>query len=193
MWKKLYFIFLILLFIFYVYFGMSVSLYEKNTLKEETVNKEKLVGIINNEDKMEDITSDNFKEEKTDIIGYIKIEKIKLINKLYDINSTENTVEKNIQILDSSSMPDIDGGNFILAAHSGFSSIAYFHNLYKLEIGDGIDIIYDNKNYKYIVDNIYVVSKTGKIPIKRDQAKTTITLTTCFSDDQQLVIIGYLI
>lgn len=193
MWKKLYFIFLILLFIFYVYFGMSVSLYEKNTLKEEIVNKEKLVGIINNEDKTEDITSDNFKEEKTDIIGYIKIEKIKLIKKLYDINSMENTVEKNIQILDSSSMPDIDGGNFILAAHSGFSSIAYFHNLYKLEIGDGIDIIYDNKNYKYIVDNIYVVPKTGKIPIKRDQAKTTITLTTCFSDDQQLVIIGYLI
>ena len=68
--------------------------------------------------------------------------------------------------------------------------MSYFKNLYKLKNGDIIYLEYDNYNYKYVVDNIYLIDKTGKAEIRRDNTKETITLITCFGKDKQLVIIG---
>ena len=102
-------------------------------------------------------------------------------------------MEKNIQILKESNMPDETNGNFILAAHSGFSSIAYFHNLDKLNIGDEVTVNYLNNDYKYIISDKYDVLKTGKVSIKRDKSRSTITMITCKGEDKQLVVIGYLI
>ena len=89
-------------------------------------------------------------------------------------------------------MPNVDGGNMILAAHNGYSSIAFFHNLYKLEIGDKVFINYNNKRYTYVISKIYDVMKTGNVTIKRDKNKTTLTMITCKGNDKQLVVIGYL-
>lgn len=123
----------------------------------------------------------------------IHISKIGLDRDLYDINSKLNTVNKNIEILNGSDMPDIENGNFILASHSGNSPISYFRNLYKLDIGDEIVIDYNDHKYVYNVNKKYEVVKTGKVSIKRDKDKRTITLITCKGVDKQLVVIGYLI
>lgn len=132
-------------------------------------------------------------EKKEDVFANVRIPKIKINRNLYSINSKENTVNKNIQIIKESDMPDVVNGNFILAAHSGFSPISYFHNLNKLEIGDEVFINYLDKDYKYIISDKYDVLKTGKVLIKRDKNRSTITMITCVGEDKQLVVIGYLI
>lgn len=126
------------------------------------------------------------------ILGSIRIPKISIDNVLYPIDSPLNTVDKNIEVLRSSKMPDEDGGNFILAAHNGSSPIAYFHNLDKLSIGDEVFVSYNGVDYRYVIDNIYDVMKTGKVEIKRDKNRRTITMITCKGEDKQLVVIGYL-
>lgn len=136
----------------------------------------------------------NFHEDiSNDYLAKISIPKIGINRYLYDINSKNNNVDKNIEILKSSTMPDIKGGNFILAAHSGYSSIAYFHNLHKLKIGDDVILEYKNKSYTYKVSFMYDVVKTGKVAIKRDKNETAITMITCKGEDKQLIVIGYLI
>ena len=125
-------------------------------------------------------------------LGIISIPKIGLRKKLYDIGSYRNDVDRNIEILASSKMPDVMGGNFILAAHNGNTSLGYFRDLHKLKVGDEVTIDYKNKNYVYEVSKIYDVLKTGKVAIKRDKSQSTITLITCLGNDRQLVVIGYL-
>lgn len=125
-------------------------------------------------------------------LGIISIPKIGLRKKLYDIGSYRNDVDRNIEILASSKMPDVMGGNFILAAHNGNTSLGYFRDLHRLKVGDEVTIDYKNKNYVYEVSKIYDVLKTGEVAIKRDKSQSTITLITCLGNDRQLVVIGYL-
>lgn len=126
-------------------------------------------------------------------LGVIQIPKISLKRYLYNIDSSQNNVNKNIEVLKSSDMPDVIGGNLILAGHNGNTSAGHFRNLHKLSLGDNIIINYNGVNYNYKVDKIYDVLKTGSVAIKRDKSKNTITLITCLGSDRQLVIIGYLL
>jgi LPXTG-site transpeptidase (sortase) family protein len=112
-------------------------------------------------------------------IGNITIPKINLNKGFTDINSEYNTVNKNVQVVKGSTYPDQKNGNFILAAHSGTSYLAYFKNLYKLEKGDLAYVTYKNMKYTYKIVNIYEQEKTGKIAIYRDVNKTCLTLVTC--------------
>ena len=132
-------------------------------------------------------------DKKGEVFAKVRIPKINIDKNLYPVDSKNNTVDKNIQILKESNMPDVINGNFILAAHSGFSSIAYFHNLDKLEMGDEVFINYLNNDYKYIISSKYDVLKTGKVSIKRDKNRRSITMITCKGEDKQLVVIGYLV
>ena len=161
-----------------------------------------LCNISNGNVEKYSIHNDNLKISKNEaeisedssfnVLGNIKIPKINLENTLYPIGSPLNTVDKNIEVLSSSNMPDEDGGNFILAAHNGYSPIAYFHNLNKLSIGDEVFVSYNGVDYRYVVNDIYDVIKTGKVEIKRDKNRRTITMITFKGEDKQLVVIGYL-
>ena len=123
----------------------------------------------------------------------IKIPKININNNLYNIKSKENNVEKNIQIIKESNMPDTPNGNLILAAHNGQTKVSYFNNLNKLEKGDEVFVNYKNVDYKYNIDDKYTVTKTGKVTIKRNKNKNTITLITCSGKNEQLIVIGYIL
>lgn len=117
-------------------------------------------------------------------IGNISIPKIDLKRGFVSKDSKYNNVNRNIYIVPESDYPDKEGGNFILAAHSGTSSISYFKNLYKLSLGDKVEITYNNKNYTYIITNIYTDLKDGDVAIKRNKSKTTLTLITCTKGDK---------
>lgn len=117
-------------------------------------------------------------------IGTISIPKINLNKGFVDLNSKYNTVSKNVQIVKGSDYPDVINGNFILAAHSGNSYLAYFKNLYKLELDDLAYITYKNKTYTYKIVNIYEQEKTGQIAIYRNQERTCLTLITCTKDSK---------
>ncbi len=165
-------------------------------LEKET---EEIVEIREEVDNIDDATS-SFQEETNNeyvdpylsyYIGSIEIPKISLNRGFVSIDSKYNDVDRNIEIVKGSTYPDVEKGNFILAAHSGNSYIAYFHNLYKLVLGDKAYVNYQNKQYIYKIVNIYEQPKTGKISIYRDTSKTCLTLVTCTRNkkDKQTVYI----
>ena len=128
-------------------------------------------------------------------IGYLIIPKINLTKGFLDRRSSENDVEKNIYIVDGSTYPDVEKGNFIIAAHSGPGWQAFFNDLYQLTTGDQIYVTYKGKKYTYQLTNIYKQEKTGKIAIYRNYEKSTLTLITCTNHDltSQTVYISELI
>lgn len=118
-------------------------------------------------------------------VGILEIPKINLKKGFLNINSKYNTIDYNVTVIKTSTYPDVDKGNFILAAHSGTASISYFKNLYKLKKGDKANIYYKNKKYTYKIVKIYDQPKTGKLSIYRDYSKTTLTLITCTKDNKK--------
>ena len=116
-------------------------------------------------------------------IGYLEISKINFRRGFYNINSSLNNVDANIEIIKGSDMPDVTNGNLIIAGHSGTGWNSFFRNLYKLELGDEAIITYAGLNYRYKITNIYKEQNTGTVSIKRNYDKTTLTLITCTKDD----------
>ena len=133
------------------------------------------------------------KEEKQPIqdkyIAVLEIPKIDLKRGLVEPKSWRNNVKYNIQILDKSSMPDVDKGNFILAAHSGNSSVSYFKRL-----KDNVYLYYEGKKLTYKVVTKYEIPKTGKAEIIRNKEKNTLTLISCRTGtNYQIVVVCELI
>jgi len=134
--------------------------------------------------------SNNIDNRKQDaMIGKIVIPKINLNRPLFDIESEENTIEKNITILKESTFPEHKNSIMIIAAHSGTGEIAYFNELDKLTEDDKIVLIIKNKKYNYIVNEIWEERKNGYININKSN-KRQLILTTCSptKTNYQLVI-----
>ena len=165
--------------------------------------------ILNNKkkEKKEDIIEKNninmfFEKEEVDntkiytspneYLMILEIPKINLKKGLYSIESLKNNVNQNLEIINSSNMPDIENGNLVIAGHSGTSDVSYFRYLYKLVINDYCYIYYNGKKYTYKIVNIYNEEKNGKITIHKDNGIRTITLITCTlnNDKMQTVYIG---
>lgn len=150
----------------------------------------------------EDNTPKNVEEEPEEpvevlpngYLGILTIEKINLQQGFYDRDNPENNVDRNITFLDPTNYPDEKNGNVFLVSHSGSSSIAYFKNLYQLEIGDIASIRYKGKNYNYKIEDIYTEIKDGTVTIYRDTNRSTLTMVTCTKDDdtRQTIYIAYL-
>ena len=154
-------------------------------MQEEVVNLQEESTISSFED------TENIKEEVpvadpylSYYVGYLEIPKINLKRGFTAIDSSYNTVNKNIQVVKNSNYPDVKNGNLILAAHSGSSYLSFFKNLYKLNVSDYAYITYNNFKYTYKVVDIYQQEKTGKIAIYRNLDKNTLTLVTCTKDSK---------
>lgn len=191
--------FLILLSIILVCFKQYQS--QSNKMQEEELKEEfyRVYEEIRNTPKVEfqeelqDIVIEQSEKEKETIninyIGILRIDKINLEKGLVDKTSPFNNVDRNIQMLKESNMPDEDKGNVILAGHSGSGRTAYFKNLYKLEKGDSISIFYKGYDYKYKIVNIYDIDKTGTAHIIRNANINTLTLITCRDKTEKQIII----
>ena len=133
-------------------------------------------------------------ESKVEYVAVIKIPKIGVEKGLCKKGTSCNNVNKNIQILNEATYPDVANGNFILAGHSGNGRTAYFKNVEKLKIDDEIYVVYDGFQYKYKIVNIYDIEKTGTANIVRNKEKTTLTLVTCRNNtDKQIIVISELV
>lgn len=127
-------------------------------------------------------------------LGILEIKSIKLKRGFYDINSKLNDVDKNIEVIESSLMPNIKNSNLILASHSGNSDISYFKNLDKLNLGDIASVYYHKNKYDYKLVNYYEVIKSGKVQIIKNNDVNNLTLITCKKNsDKQIVYIFELI
>lgn len=169
------------------YSNKNIDKLEKNALINfyET-DEDNNVSTINDE-----LTENDEVKEQTKInyIAVLKIPKINLERGLVSPSSYLNDVNYNIQIVNGSSMPNIENGNLILAGHSGNARISYFKNLNKLEIDDTATIIYKNKEYNYKVVDIYEIDKTGSAEIIRDKNKNTLTLITCKHNTKKQIVV----
>ena len=172
----------------------------ENKLDDEAVD----IYFEKQQEVVEDISNEEIKEEKEEskesseplyeYIGVLEIPSINFKRGFLDINDKNNTVSKNIQVLNGSEYPDVVNGNFMIAGHSGSGRIAFFKNLYKLSNGDESYIYYKNKKYIYKMIESYEVQKTGIVPIKNYSNKTILTLITCSQDEEkQIVFINELI
>lgn len=134
-------------------------------------------------------------EEVNNYLGVISIPKINLEQGFYDIDNPMNNVDKNIELISNSNMPDVENGTLILAAHSGNDRVSYFNKLYKLNIDDEIEIIYNKSKYLYKLIDIYEVEKTGSITLHNINNITSLVLVTCsnFNDNLQVVYISRLV
>lgn len=117
-------------------------------------------------------------------IAVLEIPEINLKKGIYQLGSKYNTVSRNVSILAPSDYPDVPGGNFVLAAHSGNGYLSFFKNLYKLNTGSFAYIYYNNTKYSYKITYIYKQAKTGTINVYRPYNKTTLMLITCTKDDE---------
>ena len=141
-------------------------------------NYDEEVGYINNN------------KNKEEYLGILEIKKIKLRKGFYKLNSNLNNVDKNITIVSSSDMPNVNKGNLILASHSGNSSVSYFRYLDKLDMEDIASIYYLGKKYDYKLINYYGVDKNGSVQIIKNNDINTLTLITCKKNtDKQTVFI----
>lgn len=162
-----------------------LSIYYENK-KEEILIKEYFNTTIN-DNSYQKINKDNY-------IGILEIPAINLRKGFYNIDNKNNNVNKNIQVLEKSSMPDKEHSLLAIAGHSGNGRKSFFKDLYKLSINDEIIIYYNNNEYFYKINNIYEEEKDGTIEIKKDDY-SKLVLTTCNQEDRtkQIVIEAFLI
>lgn len=137
------------------------------------------------------ITKETTNEEK--YLLTLEIPKIKLKRKIYNLESKNNNVNKNIELLKPFIEPSNKNGIIILAGHNGNSNVSYFNKLYKLTINDNIIIEYKQKKYVYQIVNIYDILKTGKALIKTSNYNNIIVLITCKGRNKQTIYIASLI
>lgn len=105
-------------------------------------------------------------------LGYLVIPKINMKLGFYDYESQLNDVNKNIELINTGIL-----NTYLIAAHSGTGTLAYFNDLRYLEINDEIYLKFKNKTNKYKIKNISRKIKDGKIKISKEENQ--IILVTC--------------
>ena len=81
-------------------------------------------------------------------IGYLSVPDVNIKRGFTALDSPDNTLSKNILLVQGSSMPDVDKGNLILAGHNGRSKVSFFRDLYKIQDGAHAYITYNGKEYE---------------------------------------------
>lgn len=143
--------------------------------------------LVQEEEREQEVKSNT---PEINYIAVLKIPKIDLEKGLASKDSYWNNVNRNIQILSESDMPDVENGNVILASHSGNGKVSYFRKLNKLQNDDIVSIFYNGKEYKYKMVNSYEIEKNGYAHIVRNKEKSTLTLITCkHNTNKQIVVI----
>ena len=180
----------ITLFTYNSVYDYYLNMLDKNKVDNYISNSKIKVNVVSIDNEN---TIDN--EEANNYLGIISIPKINLEQGFYGIDNPMNNVDKNIELISNSNMPDVENGTLILAAHSGNDRVSYFNKLYKLNIDDEIEIIYNKSKYLYKLIDIYEVEKTGSITLHNINNITSLVLVTCinFNDNLQVVYISRLV
>lgn len=189
------FIFLIgsFMYIGRIAYNYYVELRDYNKAQEFlNIGKEEVEEIkvdIDEEEIKEQPKQEEKKTSNYNYIGVLEIPKINIKRGFLNIKDKGNNVNKNLQVIKGSDMPNVKNGNLIIAAHSGNSYISYFKNLHKLSNDDVAYVYFNNIKYTYKVAGKYDAEKNGKVTIHRDNKKNTLTLITCSQTDKKKQIV----
>lgn len=189
------FIFLIgsFMYIGRIAYNYYIELRDYNKAQEFlNIGKEEIEEIkvdIDEEEIKEQPKQEEKKTSNYNYIGVLEIPKINIKRGFLNIKDKGNNVNKNLQVIKGSDMPNVKNGNLIIAAHSGNSYISYFKNLHKLSNDDVAYVYFNNIKYTYKVAGKYDAEKNGKVTIHRDNKKKTLTLITCSQTDKTKQIV----
>ncbi len=157
------------------------SVAEVDVEEDETLDEQ--VDISNNEDK-------TYEELYSDFKYVVEIPKIDLLQGVVDGDRLAKSIHRNVSAIYQTDTPDIENGNFVLAAHRGTRPTGYFNDINKLSKGNNIHIYYNNKLYIYEVTHNFTIDETNFEILDRQKDKTIITLFTCKKgDDTKRVVI----
>ena len=132
---------------------------------------------------------DDYTEEviiTNEFIGFLEIPRISFNRGFLHRDAEHNYVEKNIYVVETSQMPDVENGNLIIAAHSGSGWRAFFRYLHRVELGDYAHVHFNGIKYTYQVVDIYEYPKEGTVTIRRNSNRNTLTLITCTENSDEL-------
>lgn len=177
-----------------IYEDVRLSMFMTDNKKTKKKKKENAKNTVsaNTEDVKEETPKANNTTPKYNYIGYLQIPKIGFKRGFVEIGSKYNDIRYNIAISEVSNMPDVEGGNFVIYAHSGDAYISFFANLYKLQVDDYAYVYYGNQKYTYQLVKIENVPKTGTVLLNRPNASTKeLTLITCTKDNDHEQTIYY--
>lgn len=133
-----------------VFMGISLLIYNNNVNKKlQNNDNQKIEEFFEQESETEEIVEDvpstekvETKEVVVDYIAILEIPKINLKRGLVNKNSSQNNVNRNIYMLQETTLPDEqENSHILLATHSGNSYISFFKNLNKLKNDDNIFIV----------------------------------------------------
>lgn len=168
------------------------NLYSKYKVKENNDTQIQEYFEIQETEIVEEIKTNNKQNNnyiKENYFAILEIPKINLFRGFYSINSKLNKVNKNIQILKESTMPNVNNSNLILVAHSGNSKVSFFKNLYKLSINDTAIIYYKKNTYNYNLIYTYEIDKNGTFTITQNYSDTLILITCKPKTNKQIVYV----
>ena len=130
-----------------------------------------------------DIKTDSLNEALNDYYGVLIIPSLDMTYGFYDLDNKLNNISKNVTLI-SSNIPN----TYILAAHSGNGTNAYFESLKFLKESDEVYLKFKDKTLEYIVKNIRSETKNGKIRIKREENQVILTTCDQLKKGNQLII-----
>lgn len=125
--------------------------------------------------------------------AFLKISKLNLQVPLYNFDSSNNQVDKNVTILNESIFPDKAKSHIFFAAHSGETKIAYFRNLDLLEMNDRIIFIYKEKEYHYQIYKREEQPKRGVLEFDKCENHCLSLITCSKINETQIIYYGKLI
>ena len=122
---------------------------------------------------------DALKIEGTNIIGYVKIDKIGVELPVYH-GTSDMVLNRGVGHLEGSSLP-VGGENThsVMSAHRGLPSAKLFTDLDRLEIGDTFQIIVLDQVLTYQVDQVKVITPREIEDLQIVDGKDYCTLFTC--------------
>ena len=178
-----------------LFFDFKARSIQENLIKEyEERTEEKKVNEIaeDNEiitEKSQKQTSNTYKNNNsaTNNPGTIAILKISSINlKAPIVNGEENL---NYVVAKYKNSPNFgENGNTILVAHNNMKG-SIFKNLYKVKIGDTVEVQKNNEVFIYKITQREIVEPNDPSLLTQDLNKKEITLITCTNRAKQRLIV----
>lgn len=131
----------------------------------------------------------NYLKLKTNL-NIINIEKISLKEIVKDETITSKNIN-DVVMFKEFGRPNIKNTNTIIGAHSGIGRKAKFKDLEKISINDKVQFYYKEKEYNYVVIEKFFVHEKDLTVLNNIRNKTTLTLLTCNSlnDEYRLIVI----
>ncbi|BDS18661.1 class A sortase (plasmid) [Clostridium perfringens] len=160
-----------------------ISNYENNFSIDNSIEKENdnIENKISNEFEYKEETINS---KRTNVIGILEIKSIGL--KAPIVDGEENLDYVVAKYRNSANFGQV--GNVILAGHNNMKG-SIFKNLYKVKIGDIIEIKTDNNIYKYKLTERVIVNPSDSSLLTQDISKKEITLITCINRAKERLIL----